>query len=112
MSPLNISILLHYYTTPGDYRADVDPAHGASPAVYESMLWFVKEGLLSCRYGDVSLAAQQEPDRSKPALFKITAKGEAMVEHLKAVQIPICQWVQPPLPMTKERAEELTRRAT
>ena len=27
--------------------------------------------------------------------FSITDKGRAMVEHLCAVKIPVCKWVQP-----------------
>jgi hypothetical protein len=98
VSPLNISILLHYYTTPGDYRHHVDLCHGNSPAVHESLLWFVDKGLLSCRFGDVSWAASCDAaDRgdSKTQVFQITEKGEAMVKHLCAVQVPVCKWVQP-----------------
>lgn len=100
MSPLNIGILLHYYTTPGDYRHHVDLCHGNSPAVRESLQWFVDQGLLACRHGGVMWAATSDAssrgDRENQC-FLITEKGEAMVNHLCAVQVPVCQWVQPPL---------------
>lgn len=109
MSPLNISILLHYHTTQGDYAAFVDEMHAGSPAVRESLEWFVKIGLLSCRFGDVSWAASlgktDRCDREKQC-FEITEKGIAMVGHLCAVQVPICQWVQPPIPLQDRGAVE------
>lgn len=98
MSPLNIGILLHYYASPGDYRSHQDEAHANSPAVYESLHWFCEQGLLSCRFGDVSWAASCDPsDRgtSSTQCFKITEKGMAMVEQLCAVRVPVCKWVQP-----------------
>lgn len=99
MSPLHINILLHYYTRPTDYAAHVfssEPEHANSGAVAEFIEFFVSEGLLSCRYGDVPWAIRQSVNnRSDGAMFKITDKGIAMVEALCAVQIPVCRWVQP-----------------
>ena len=98
MSPLNISILLHYYTTPGDYRAKVDWAHANSPAVRESLEWFVENGLLLNRYGDISFCVSVDPagrDTGETQVFKITEKGEAMVKHLCQVEVPVCVWMQP-----------------
>lgn len=98
MSPLSITILLHYYTTPGDYAALVDEAHGSSPAVYNCLTSFVEAGLLSCRFGDVSWAARlrkSERDSAETQCFQITEKGRAMVAHICAVQVPVCKWVQP-----------------
>lgn len=99
MSPLHINILLHYHTRFTDYAAhvsDKEPDHAESPAVAEFITFFVKEGLLSCRFGDVAWAIRQSVnDRSDGAMFAITDKGNAMVEHLCAVQIPVCKWIQP-----------------
>ena len=106
MSPLKINILLHYYARIGDYRHHVDWQHGNSPAVHESLLWFVEEGLLSCRFGDVSWAASCDPDtrgKSETQTFQITDRGRAMVEHLCAVQVPVCKWVQPPALSSQDR---------
>jgi hypothetical protein len=103
MSPLNIGILLHYYTTPGDYCAFADEPHAGSPAVRESLEWFVEAGLLSCRFGDVSWAASLgKTDRHcrETQCFLITEKGEAMVAHLCAVQVPVCKWMQPVDPVS------------
>jgi hypothetical protein len=99
MSPLCINMLLHYYASPTDYAAwadDSNPAHARSPAVHEAMDCFVKEGLLKSKFGDVSWSIDQAIREGKESpFFSITDRGRAMVEHLCAVQIPICKWVQP-----------------
>lgn len=96
MSPLNINILLHYYTRTSDYAADAQPSHGRSSAVSDSLGWFVAQGLLVSRYGDIcwSISESASP-RTGAAIFRITDKGRAMVQALEDVQIPVCKWVQP-----------------
>lgn len=117
MSPLQIRMLLHYYWSPEDYQCVEDAPHAASMAVAESMEFFLRSGLLKCRFGDQNWAIHAAPfidewrgAKVEKPIFSITEKGNAMVAHLCAVQIPICQWVQPKL--TAEQAEDLSRRAT
>ncbi len=103
MSPLCINMLLHYYARTTDYAAwasDSEPAHARSAAVSEALESFVKTGLLTSRYGDIAWACRHShhdlpEDLSEGPAFEITEKGRAMVEHLCAVQIPICKWIQP-----------------
>lgn len=99
MSPLKIKMLLHYYAHTTDYAAwafEREPQHADSPAVLEALESFVGDGLLKSRFGDVAWAARQSVnDRSDGVMFSITEKGKAMVDHLCAVQLPVCVWVQP-----------------
>lgn len=102
MSPLQIRILLHYYARTDDYQSAEPLHHAESVAVCEVMENFAKEGLLKSRYGDISWAACIAPfvadNLGSPVerpIFSITDKGSAMVDHLRAVQIPVCKWVRP-----------------
>jgi hypothetical protein len=99
MSPLCIHMLLHYYARQTDYAAwadDSEPAHARSPAVREAMEFFVRAGLLQSKFGDVSWSIDQAIREGKDSpFFSITEKGQAMVNHLCAVQVPVCKWVQP-----------------
>lgn len=99
MSPLCINMLLHYYARPTDYAAWAsasEPNHAASNAVREALEFFVGEGLLKSKFGDVSWSINQaiRLDEESP-YFSITDKGQAMVSHLMAVHVPVCHWVQP-----------------
>lgn len=100
MSPLKIIMLLHYYGRTNDYASWAgncgEPGHARSPAVREAMESFVTQGLLECKFNDISFAITKSlyDDENSP-YFLITDKGRAMVEHLCAVQVPICKWVQP-----------------
>lgn len=99
MSPLKITMLLHYYARTNDYQETVERPHAYSPAVMEALEWFVSGGMLDCRFGDVTWATTARSFGCAPVgkepLFKITEKGTAMVEHLMAVEMPVCVWVQP-----------------
>jgi hypothetical protein len=99
MSPLHIKILLHYYSHADDYAAYIyvaEPDHAKSRAVTEFTEFLVSQGLLSCRFEDIAWAASQASNKHTDGpLFLITDKGRAMVDHLLAVQIPVCKWVQP-----------------
>jgi hypothetical protein len=97
VTPLKIKILLHYYAIASDYQQDVKEDHARSRAVGEALEFFVEQGILKPRFTDVSWCcwrANWHEDVERP-LFLITSKGEAMVEALMAVQIPVCKWVQP-----------------
>jgi hypothetical protein len=98
MSPLRINMLLHYYTSSSDYAAwisSVEPAHASSCAVREALQSFVDDGLLKSKFGDVPWAISKSIYETDSPIFSITDKGQAMVAHLRAVQIPVCKWVQP-----------------
>jgi hypothetical protein len=81
MTPLQIGLMLHYYTTPRPY-AEHEPAHANSGAVCEQRLALYHAGMLETHSGAVSG-------------YRVTEKGEAYVKALCAVQVPICKWVQP-----------------
>jgi hypothetical protein len=91
MSPLKIKMLLHYYAHVMDYRDEVDTAHACSPAVSEAIRDFLHSDLIVEK--NSGWAGQDR--KSREAQYRVTDKGMAMVEHLCAVQIPICKWVQP-----------------
>jgi hypothetical protein len=102
MSPLCIRMLLHYSWSPRDYHAEEDSAHARSPAVAEAMMAFLSAGLVTSRFTDLSWAVNQAPfieeyqgSKVEKPIFTITDKGRAMVEHLCAVEVPICKWIQP-----------------
>ncbi len=79
MTPLEIEILLHYYTrAAGDYR-DGD---FSAPAVKDVIDWF-KGSLL-----------EDNPDDAGTA-YRITDRGRAYIEALTDVQLPIQKWVMP-----------------
>lgn len=79
MTPLEISILLHYHTRPGDFR---DGDFGAS-LVRPTLEAFVDLGLLK-RGGD------------RGEQYAATAGCRCYVKALCAVPRPVQQWVIPP----------------
>lgn len=91
MSPLKIKMLLHYYAHVMDYRDEVDGAHACSGAVQEAIYDFLRAGLIK----EVNPGWAGQDARSRDKQYNVTDKGEAMVSHLMAVQIPVCKWVQP-----------------
>lgn len=94
MSPLNITILLHVYAIVADYRdCQLNVEHVRSEAVKYTFEQFARDGLIEKIHSDDDWRASTRNERSSQ--YKITAKGEAMVDAICAVQIPICKWVQP-----------------
>jgi hypothetical protein len=93
VSPLEIKILLHVYAIAVDYRDSELPGHAKSPAVKDVFAWFERNGLIEEHVKASEWEAMLPDDR--PPQHRITAKGEAMVEAICAVQIPVCKWVQP-----------------
>lgn len=82
MSPLKIQIMLHYYALADDFRN----GDFSAPAVIEALETFVRQGMLR--------ATAFGRQRGEPA-YKITDKGRAYVEALKAVPLPVSRWVIP-----------------
>lgn len=94
MSPLNIKILLHVYAIVADYRETEQLNHARSEAVRETFEYFAKAGLIEKIISDEDWRALSISS-PRDSQYKITPKGEAMVDAICAVQIPICKWVQP-----------------
>ena len=81
MTPLEISILLHYRVSPTDYR-DGD---FSAPAVREIIDGFVDANLI---------VAADESSNDGP-LYVIAERGVAYIEALRRVQLPVCRRVVP-----------------
>lgn len=75
MSPALIKLLFHIHTT-------TEPLPYPSSTMRDaSVEFFVREKLIVA-------------DNS-PLGYRTTERGKALVDHLCAVKLPICQWVQP-----------------
>ena len=76
MTPLQLSILLHYYGHANDFRGgDFSP-----PAVGEALDWFIKVNMLSVpMFGDNKYA--------------LTKKGKFYIDYLLSVPLPTTQYV-------------------
>lgn len=83
-SPLEITIGLHYWTTPTEYAAE-DPDHQGSPAVTDMLRSFVKRGLLE---------KLPEPNEYG-GTYRATDGMRVWVEALCAVPYPERIWVIP-----------------
>ena len=76
MSPLVLDAILHYHTTPGDYR-DGD---FSAPAVKEMISWMCDEALIV-----------KHPNGS----YKATERLHAVVKKLCSIELPELRWVYP-----------------
>ncbi|MBN9356183.1 MAG: hypothetical protein J0I15_07030 [Herbaspirillum huttiense] len=83
MSPLKISMLLHYFVSPTDFR-DGD---FSAPAVREAINDFLQEGFLR--------EAGRGSDEQYKAAYFITDKGRFYVDALCAVPAPVAVWTIP-----------------
>lgn len=77
MSPLRITILLHYYFSIDDYSG---PSLG-SPAYVEAIEYFLFHKLLKDNIGETN--------------YVITERGRAYVKMLTDMPLPVCKWVAP-----------------
>lgn len=80
MTPLEIGILLHYYSSGADYRG----GDFSAPAVREAIDLF--RGGLGLLMDDIS---------EHPRAYRLTERGECFVEHLKRQPLPVQVWVMP-----------------
>lgn len=81
MTPLEISILLHYYCSTTDFRG----GDFSAPAVDDAMRWFAENDLL-------------QPTGSHPNAgpeYAITERGRVYIEALRAVPLPEKRRVMP-----------------
>ena len=76
MTPLEISIVLHYYAFITDYR-DGD---FSAPAVADAIQMFLSSEILALRSGI-------------GRRYDLTQKGQTLVAALKAVPLPTTKWV-------------------
>lgn len=85
MQPIDIEVLLHYYTRADDYR-DGD---FSAPAVRELIDSFVGEL-------DLLRASTRERKFGQPmATYEITERGKVYIEALMQIELPIQKWVMP-----------------
>ena len=83
MTPLQVRMMLHFYTTPVPY-AQENPPHANSQAVIDQRACLHHHGLIE---------AANNFDGSPG--WRCTDRGKAYIEAVCAVQVPICKWVQP-----------------
>lgn len=76
MTPLHIEIMLHYYAMGDDFRG----GDFSAPAVGEFLEWLDDEKMI---YRSLS---------GHPK-FRITDKGRAYVDYLRAVPLPVVKYV-------------------
>lgn len=76
MTPLEISILLHYHVSPVDYRN----GDFSAPAVRNAIDEFRRDGFLA---------------EAVETYYHITDKGRFYVEALCSVPLPVATWVIP-----------------
>jgi hypothetical protein len=81
MTPLQIRMMLHYYAISAPYAVD-NPQHADSLAVREQRQRLINDELI-------------EPDETSGSGFRATDRGDAYVEALCAMPLPIKKWVMP-----------------
>ena len=81
MTPLQIKMVLHYYAIAEPY-ALLDPAHAKSAAVCAQRALLCSDGLI-----EATAEAQSG--------YRITPRGEAYVDALCAMPLPVSKWVMP-----------------
>lgn len=80
-TPLQLQILLHYYSHADDFR-DGD---FAAPAVREAIDWF---------RGEAGFLEIKPPSRGL-ASYRITERGRVLVRHLLSAPMPVQVWTMP-----------------
>lgn len=84
MTPLQIEILLHYHARGSDYR---DGDHSA-PAVRDALNMFLTEDVLRHE----GFKPDRFPDGTLKARYALTSRGEAFVEYLQMIPLPLPCW--------------------
>ncbi len=90
MTPLEIGILLHYWTRTNDYR-DGD---FSAPAVRDTIDAFRGE------WGLIEEIPEDYRRSGEYRTYRVTERGEAMVKALTLLPLPIATWLIPTLPKT------------
>lgn len=82
MTPLELGILIHYRGSAADYRF----GDFSAPAVRQTIDWF---------RGEAGLLEPTNRDEYPNATYRLTAKGEFLVDQLCAMPLPVSVWVMP-----------------
>lgn len=82
MTPLQLSILIHYRGSAADFRF----GDFSAPAVREAIDWF---------RGEAGMLEPANHDSYPDAAYKLTTKGEFFVDQLCAMPLPVSVWVMP-----------------
>ncbi len=82
MTPLQLSILLHYRGHATDFRE----GDFSAPAVREAIDWF---------RDDARMLEATNGNMHSSAAYRLTEKGEAFVEALCEMPLPVCKWEIP-----------------
>jgi hypothetical protein len=80
MTPLQIEILLHYWSRAEDYRQ----GDFTAPAVREAIDWFMHEGML-----------ERNTDASRDTAYRTTERAQAWIEYVKSLPLPTHTWLMP-----------------
>lgn len=80
MTPLQIEMLLHYYSRADDYR-DGD---FSAPAVREALEGFKRDELL-----------EEDKADTPRTCYVITERGRVYIEAIRAIPLPERRWVMP-----------------
>lgn len=83
MTPLELSILIHYMGHADDFRG----GDLSAPAVREAMSAFVDDELLELNH-------EAMPGDGRAA-YRLTSRGVFFVEALCAMPLPVQKWVMP-----------------
>jgi hypothetical protein len=82
MTPLQITMMLHYYAIAEPYALR-QPEHADSPAVREQRIVLIGDDLLTREHDDVRG-------------YRVTERGQAYIDALMAMPLPVCKWTIPP----------------
>lgn len=82
MTPLELSILIHYRGHAEDYRF----GDFSAPAVRRAIDWF---------RGEAGMLEPTNRDAYPNAAYKLTKKGEFFVDRLCEMPLPVSVWVMP-----------------
>ena len=82
MTPLELSILIHYRGSAADFRF----GDFSAPAVRQAIDWFK---------GSAEMLEPTNKDEHPDATYRLTAKGQFFVDQLCAMPLPVSVWVMP-----------------
>jgi hypothetical protein len=78
MTPLQIEILLHYWSRAEDYRQ----GDFSAPAVREAIDWFMHEGML-----------ERNMSADRLTSYRTTDRAQAWIRHVTDLPLPTMTWV-------------------
>lgn len=93
MTPLELEILIHYRGSATDYRF----GDFSAPAVRQAIDWF---------RGEAGLLEPTNRNDYPDATYKLTDKGNFLVDQLCAMPLPVSVWVMPNVPHNRPAEAE------